>query len=212
MTPTAQYLGLVLDNDLSWAPHVEYIGPKTARTIGQLWRHGRGLSLLARRTWFLSMILSQLCYGSNSFFPGLSAHLLGQLEKMFKAGIRATLQQRLLTPTALLRSLLSNVSLPHTYTHKIVVFVHRCINFSCSPLLQQLFTRTAPETVSDDQRTILGQVSNLLQVPSLRGSAGRSTMIFRGSILWNALPFDFRVIGVPGPFRKALSAIDILTL
>ena len=34
VTPTAQYLGLVLDNDLSLAPHVEYIGRKTARTIG----------------------------------------------------------------------------------------------------------------------------------------------------------------------------------
>ena len=81
---------------------------------------------------------------------------------------------------------------------------------SCSPLLQQLFTRTAPETVPEDQRTTRGQVSNLLQVPFLRGPAGRSTMMFRGSILWNALPSDFRVIRVPGPFRKALSAIDIL--
>ena len=188
---TAQYLGLVLDNDLSWAPHVEYIGRKTARTIGQPWRHGRGLSLLARRTWFLSMILSQLCYGSNSFFPGLSAHLLGQLVKMFKAGICATLQQRLLTPTAPLLSLLSIVSLPHTSTHKIVVFVHRCINSSCSPLLQQLFTRMAPETVPEDQGTTRGQVSNLLQVPFLGGPAGRSTMMFRGRILWNALPSNF---------------------
>ena len=117
VTPIAQYLGLVLDNDLSWAPHVENIGRKTARTIGHLWRHGRGLSFLARRTWFLSIILSQLCYGSNSFFPGLSAHLLGQFENMLKAGIRATLQQRLLTPTAPLLSLLSIVSLSHTYIH-----------------------------------------------------------------------------------------------
>ena len=44
------------------------------------------------------------------------------------------------------------------------------------------------------------------------GPAVRSSMMFWGSILWNALPSDFRVIRVPGPFRKALSAIDILTL
>ena len=101
----------------------------------------------------------------------------------------------------------------HIHIHtKIVVFVHSCIYSSCSPLLHQLFTRTAPGTVPEDQRTTRGQVSNLLQVPFLRGPAGRSTMMFRGSILWNALPSDFRVIGVPGPFQKALSAIDILTL
>ena len=81
-----------------------------------------------------------------------------------------------------------------------------------APFLQQLFTRTALETVPEDQRTTRGQVSNLLQFPFFRGPAGRSTMMFRGSILWNALPSDFRVIRVRGPFRKSLSAIDTLTL
>ena len=107
ITPSAKYLGVILDEELSWKPHIAHLSRKTARTIGQLWRHGQGLSLRARRTWFLSMVLSQLCYGSNSFVPGLSAQLLGRLEKSFKAGIRATLQQRFLTP-------------PHRFWHFLV--------------------------------------------------------------------------------------------
>ena len=212
ITPSAKYLGVILDEELSWKPHIAHLSRKTARTIGQLWRHGQGLSLRARRTWFLSMVLSQLCYGSNSFVPGLSAQLLGRLEKSFKAGIRATLQQRFLTPTAPLLALLSIVGLAHTYTQKVLIFVHRCINGYCSPLLQQLFTTTAPNTVLNDQRITRGQVSNLFQVPFLRGPAGRSSMMFHGSIAWNALSADVRSITAADQFKRALSDIDVLNL
>ena len=81
VTASANYLGVVVDSDLSWDYHIAHIGRKTARTIGQLWCHGRALSLRARRTWLLSMIVSQICYGSNSFFPGLSVRLFDRVEK-----------------------------------------------------------------------------------------------------------------------------------
>ena len=207
--PSAKYLGVILEEELSWKPQIAHLSHKTARTIGQLWRHGQGLSLRARRTWFLSMVLS---HGSNSFVTGLSAQLLGRLEKSFKAGIRATLQQRFLTPTAPFLALLSIVSLAHTYTQKVLIFVHRCINGYCSPLLQQLFTTTAPNTVLNDQLITRGQVPNYLQVPFLRGPAGRSSMMFHGSIAWNALSADVRSITAADQFKRARSDIDLLNL
>ena len=112
-----------------------------------------------------------------------------------------------------IRSIVRTCDLGPEIAHlKCALYSGKYGNSSCSPLLQQLFTLTAGETVPEDQRTTRGQVSNLLQVPFFRGPGGRSIMMFRGIILWNALPSDFRVIGVPGPFRKALSAIDILNL
>ena len=62
VTPTAKYLGVVIDCELSWKQHVDNVTKRTAQTIGQLWRHGRALSLSARRSWFISMIISHLCY------------------------------------------------------------------------------------------------------------------------------------------------------
>ena len=142
VTASANYLGVVVDSDLSWDYHIAHIGRKTARTIGQLWRHGRALSLRARRTWLLSMIVSQICYGSNSFFPGLSVRLFDRVEKQFKAGVRATLQQRRLTPTAPLLDLLGIAGLRRQMQAKILVLVYRCLNNLASPLLQNLFQRT----------------------------------------------------------------------
>ena len=75
VTPTAKYLGVVIDCELSWKQHVENVTKRTAQTIGQLWRHGRALSLSARRSWFISMISSHLCYASTAFYPCLTVQL-----------------------------------------------------------------------------------------------------------------------------------------
>jgi len=94
-TKSAKYLGVIIDDGLTWHAHVAHLARKTAQTIAQLWRYGKCLSLKARRTWYISMIQARLCYASNCFFPGLSSGLLDRLTKMAKAGIRATLQQRI---------------------------------------------------------------------------------------------------------------------
>ena len=92
VTPTAKYLGVVIDCELSWKQHVDNVTKRTAQTIGQLWCHGRALGLSARRSWFISMISSHLCYASTAFYPCLTVQLLDRLVKMFKSGIRAIFQ------------------------------------------------------------------------------------------------------------------------
>ena len=43
ITQAAKYLGVYIDSELSWRPHIDHIACRTAQTIGQLWRHGRSL-------------------------------------------------------------------------------------------------------------------------------------------------------------------------
>ena len=89
VTPVTKYLGVMLDDQLSWKPQVDFIASKTATTIGQL-------SLKARRAWYMSMI----CYASKCFFPALSKLLLHRLLCIAKSGIRAIFQLPRRTPTA----------------------------------------------------------------------------------------------------------------
>ena len=58
-TNVSKYLGVLIDNKLSWKPHVQHLAKKTTKTVGQLWRHGRCLSLRAQRLWYQSMIQAQ---------------------------------------------------------------------------------------------------------------------------------------------------------
>jgi len=189
-THSAKYLGIIVDSDLSWKCHVDH--------------------LKARRTWYLSMILAQLSYGSLAFYPGLSQHLLNRLLKMSKAGLRATFQQRYLVPTAPLLALLDVSTLLHVYIHKILVFVHRCLHNSASSLFSNFFC-----AIPSDPTNIpvtRGQVSSLLRIPFLPGPAGRSTIQFKGSMLWNALPAAIRSVKNTNSFKLLLNNIDLTQL
>eukprot|EP00117_Sycon_ciliatum_P014543 scpid104967/ scgid4607/ len=107
---------------------VDFIASKTATTIGQLWRHGRCLSLNARRAWYMSMIQSVLCYASNCFFPALSKLLLHRLLRIAKSGIRAIFQLPRRTPTALLFVILSMPQLNQLYVQCLLLYVFRCLH------------------------------------------------------------------------------------
>lgn len=209
---SAKYLGVVIDDKLSWTAHVSHLSRKTACTIGQLWRHGHTLSFKARQTWYISMIQAQLCYGSNCFLASISQQLLDKLHKLSKSGIRAALLQRRLVPTAPLLTLLHISSLPQLLNIKFLVFIHRCLHDRASPLLLPLFSAIAPHDTPSQSRVTRAQVTSLLRVPFLPGPYGRRTVEFIGSTFWNALPIGARTEHDAITFKALVSSLDLVSL
>ena len=66
-----KYLGVVLDSKLTWAPHMEHLIRKVSSKIGVLYRSSKKLSTDAKRQYYLSVIQSDLAYGSNAFYSSL---------------------------------------------------------------------------------------------------------------------------------------------
>ena len=60
-----KYLGVVLDSKLTWAPHMEHLIRKVSSKIGVLYRSSKKLSTDAKRQYYLSVIQSDLAYGST---------------------------------------------------------------------------------------------------------------------------------------------------
>ena len=54
-THELKYLGVYVDDALSWRRQVEHVSARCARAIGRLWRNGDSLTLVARRSWNISM-------------------------------------------------------------------------------------------------------------------------------------------------------------
>ena len=204
VTPTAKYLGVVVDCELSWHAHLEHVSLKTAQTIGQLWRHGRCLSMAARRSWYIAMIVSHLTYASNAFFPSLNQQLLERLIKISKRGLRAIFQSPPWTHTEPLLRRLNLPPLSHLLKKKIVIFVHRCLSSNTSPLFASYFT-PLDFAIPGNVRQTRGQVSRSLQVPFLPGPAGRGSLQFVGTIFWNCLPASIRTATEHSAFTSLLS-------
>lgn len=54
---TTKYLGLVLDENLSWSPHIEQLEKKFAPVNGMLWKHRDFLPLRARKLVYDALFL-----------------------------------------------------------------------------------------------------------------------------------------------------------
>ena len=73
---SSKYLGLEIDDDLSWSSRIAALESKISNLAGALWINGKSLTLLARRAWFISLVNSHLLYASNAFFTSLTSQLL----------------------------------------------------------------------------------------------------------------------------------------
>ena len=122
-----------------WKSHIEHLSRKCAQATGRLWRHGRCLTIRARKTWYISMILSPLMFASNSFSPSLSQTLLSRVEKVAKSGIWAIFRVKRHTASAPLRHRLNVKPIAQLYREKSLLFVFRCLEGLSSPLFSTSF-------------------------------------------------------------------------
>ena len=110
---------------------------------------------------------------------------------MAKAGVRAVFGVRSYDVMATgMQPLLDKLDVSvatDLYQRKVLLFVHRCLNSCASTLFSSYFSLTANQANST-HRTTRGMETNLLCVPFLPGPAGRGSIRFRGSLLWNELP------------------------
>ena len=71
-TTSAKYLGVLIDERMTWQPQVDRCISRTARKIGSLWRARHCLTLASPSKYFLSVIMPDLIYGSSAYGSGLT--------------------------------------------------------------------------------------------------------------------------------------------
>lgn len=81
------YLGLQISDDLKWSTHINKIASKASSTLGFLNRNIRFCPLECRKNAYLSLVRSQLDYGSTIYDPYLQQDI-NKLEKVQRRGVR----------------------------------------------------------------------------------------------------------------------------
>ena len=170
-----------------------------------MWRNGKSLTLGARKAWFVALVRSYLTYASNAFYPGMLHSHLNKLIRLSKSGIRAVFRVPSRVPSGPLFRRLQLPQLETVYREKVATFVFRCMNSLTSPLFNDSF-QLMSNVASGTDRVTRGQESRLLCIPFLPGPAGRSTMRFVGSVVWNELPPPIRLLTDKAEFLNHLKA------
>ena len=200
---SARLLGVIIDDSLSWLPHVEHLQKKTSRKIGVLRRTSRQLSLNARRQFFLSVIQPDFEYASNSTIPFMSSTLRNRILTLWRRAVRcaagstesgtfdlqATLKHLRITPIS------------HRWTLTAVLTVRRCVLDSAPPPMSGRLNklRHHKPTRSRAQGGLLP-----MRPQSLIGTRSFSN---RGPLLWNAIPSDIRSTPSLSKFKSEMTRL-----
>ena len=81
-------LGIIIDDSLSWSPHVDSICKKVGRKIGALRRTYRQLTPTARRQFFVSVIQPDLEYAASATIPFMPTGQQDRLLALWKKAVR----------------------------------------------------------------------------------------------------------------------------
>ena len=100
-----KYLGVIIDSTLSWEAHVDSVVSKVAKKIGTLSLAGNSLTQAARRQYYLSVIQSDLQYGTNAYWTTLTNARQNRLIRSSKRALRAVINAPTTTPTKTILSL-----------------------------------------------------------------------------------------------------------
>ena len=81
-------LGIIIDDSLSWSPHVDSICKKVGRKIGALRRTYRQLTPMARRQYFVSVIQPDLEYAASATIPFMPTGQQDRLLVLWRKAVR----------------------------------------------------------------------------------------------------------------------------
>ena len=188
-----KYLGVILDENLTWEHHLLHITKKVSQKIGALARASQQLTINAKRTFYLSVLASDIEYGSNAFYSSLSTAFKEQLVQLSKRGVRAIFKAPPWTPSAPLYEQLNIATPLKRFEYKLIYFTYRCTHSLTSTLLvnQYIILSQSKARTSSITR---GQSSVKLKLAlcKVKTRPGSVSPLFTSSLLWNSLPSALR--------------------
>lgn len=200
----AKYLGLVIDEHLTFKAQVDNVRKRVGSKLGALFRCRRLLTAYAKRAFYLSFIQSTIEYACTSYVHCLHSTEYDALVRISKRALRIVFGYPYAAHTAPLLSKYKLLPITARFNLKLYVFVHRCIRGRANPLLQSIFcsrdactSRTASQTRS---QTSLGLV-----LPHVSTRYGLLSLSFLAADRWNALPSHIRMTAAVMQFRNSVS-------
>ena len=199
---STRILGVIVDSDVSWSGHIDFVVRKTCTKVGALQRCFRQLSLKATRQFILSVILPDLLYCCSCFAMKLSAKDRQRLSSVYRRAVRAACGSKLQDDVMPLLARLSIDSFEHCLIRSIAKFIH--VNHVVFPLpnLTDLFP-----PVSTGPRATRSSFNAAIAISKFRMTDGVNSFSNRAALFFNSLPMEWRTQHRTSTFAKHLQTM-----
>ena len=188
---SATYLGVVIDQHLSFVPQVDQVIRKVDAKLGAF-RHGRrNLTFSAKRTFYLSVIQSSIDYASSAYVRLLTSVQYHRLVVLSHRGMKKVFGLDRLTPTHIVLQHAHLYPIEYRFNLKLYVLVYRCLHNLASPLLRNIFVLRGDATHT--AAVTRGQTTSMLALPTVKSSFGYHSIAYLAAARWNSLPSHCRL-------------------
>ena len=170
-------LGIIIDNNLSWSKHIDYLCKTLSRRVYQLSKFKNFINFHARKLFIHAYILSSINYCST-LFDSSSKTSLKPLHRLYKRALKVALQKSS-TLTKLDYSKLNMLPL------KEVFYINKC------SLMHKVLSKSAPEPLCSFFQINQRHPTKFL-TPRPRINSFKTSLSYSGCVLWNSLPAHLR--------------------
>ena len=175
-----KFLGLLVDEKLTWKNHIDYISKKISKGIGILTKARPFINIITCKTLYYSFIYPYLLY-CNHIWGCASKTALQRLVILQKKVIRIICYAPYLSHTAPLFAKLSLLRVQDIYIYLISVFMWKIVNGNALPIYKGMFS------YNFEVSTRVTRNSLNFYVPLAKSELGKRNVRYKGCVVWNSI-------------------------
>ncbi|CAJ0923594.1 unnamed protein product [Ranitomeya imitator] len=196
--PQARCLGVILDTDLSFKPHIQTLSTSCRLQLKNISRIRTFLNQESAKTLVHALIISRLDY-CNLLLCGLPSNTLAPLQSILNSAARLIHLSPRYSPASPLCQSLHWLPITQRLQYKSLTMTYKAIHNLSPPYICDLVSRYFPA------RNLRSSQDLLLYSPIISSSHNRIQDFSRASpLLWNALPQHIRLSPTIETFKKNL--------
>ena len=179
-----RFLGLIIDNKLNWANHINYVCNKVSKNIGIMYKLN-SLPKSVLKLIYNTIILPHLYYGITAWGNAHATHIQ-RLTLLQKRAIRIVAHAPFLAHTQPLFASLKILRLNEMYMYQSAIFMYLCQHLLLPSSLLELYS------LNNHFHNYNTRFANNYHLPKSHTSFFQRSIIYNGPQLWNSLPRAIR--------------------
>ena len=201
LVQSTKFLGVIIDNNLSWSYHVDLVSKRSSRMLGILRKVCPLIHSSAHLTLYYSFLFPFINYCNIVWAATNQSYLKKKVMTIQKQFLRLISHSCRYAPSAPLFTRYNILPIDKVNTYLICLFIHKFI-YSKHDLpiaLQNLFTHTSDRHNHHTRHSV-----NTLVIPRTRTSKPQLNITYRGPKLWSELSLSLRSMSSFPAFKKHL--------
>ena len=192
-----KFLGVIIDNKLSWEHHVLYIKKKISKVIGILYK-SRDVLCHSQLLSLYKTLLEPYIFYCNIIWSGSCTYVLSPLIKVQKQAIRCICFLKRNASTQSFFKKLNVFNLSQLRIYCIDLFMFKYYHNMLPKIFDNFFIKNSSVHAFNTRQ------SNLFHVPIFKSNLSKSFIRYFGVLCWNNVIRNVKVDSKVSPFKKAL--------